>query len=200
MKLVRTLPDTYFDNYAEDCDGDDKSYSANWKDYGFNRFTDYLKLLSRSYTSPPRTCFETGSADGSVIKELCGMGIETCGVEINKYILIKCVDKNVRSKIARADASELVKVLPDNSFDCVYETCVEYLNPKKVESYLKNIRRISKRDIVFLLHTKESEQQHTGQVTYLSNGEWLELLSGLGFVPGHVSSKVDSVPFFFRKA
>lgn len=55
MKAMRPLPTSYFSEYADEEIGvRDRSYATNWKDYGFTRFLDYLRVLER-HTLPNQT-------------------------------------------------------------------------------------------------------------------------------------------------
>ena len=198
MKPVKPLGQEYFSNYADnDLDIRDRSYSENWRDYGFARLEDYLKILARSYTAMPGSIFECGSADGSVIRELTSRGIRARGCELSKFILGDC-DPLTRRKIARANVFEVLHVLSDGSYDCVYETCAQYIPEEDLEDYFKEIKRIVKRDLVIVLHTKEDDPKpHTGQINHWENAKWLELLETCGFMDAYPVK--NSAPFYFKK-
>lgn len=201
MKSVKPLPESYFSNYADsDADGDSNAnYDSVWRDYGFSRFTDYLKILSKSYSPNPESVLETGSASGKVIKELTARGMRCRGIENSKHILRNC-DPDIRKLICKGNAFEVLRCMPTNSFDCVYETCAEYLPEDLLPEYFFNVHRVTKHDLVILLHSKEEDSEpHTGQVTHLSNAEWFELLENAGFVTGHEADKANPVPFYFKK-
>ena len=202
----RPLPLSYFTEYAdadnEDGGASDRSYATNWRDYGFSRFTDYQRLLrERSYSTGPDSVYETGSADGSVIKELLKQGIDARGCELSKAILRTCKDKEIRSRISHGNAYEIVKSIPDNSFDCVYETSAQYLKRKQLPRYFRQLHRITKRDLVIVLHTVEEDPKpHRFQVNHLPNQEWIDLITETGFVLGYINHPEENhAPFWFRK-
>lgn len=199
MKSMKPLPPEYFTYYADEELGvRDRSYTSNWRDYGFSRFEDYLRVLARSYASTPNSVFETGSADGSVIRELTNRGIRARGVEFSKSILQEC-DPQTRRKIARGNAVEVVHAIPDESFDCVYETCAQYIPEEYLETYFKSLRRIVKRDLVIVLHSVEEDPKpHTGQVNHWPAKKWDDLISGVGFENAYTDKKIKT-PFYYRK-
>lgn len=198
MRPIKPLPPEYFSNYADEEIGvRDRSYTSNWRDYGFSRFEDYLRVLEKSYASTPNSVFETGSADGSVIRELTNRGIRARGVEFSKHILEDC-DPQTRRKIARGNAIEVVNALPDESFDCVYETCAQYIPEEYLESYFRALHRIVKRDLVIVLHSVEEDPKpHSGQLNHWENKKWLSLIESCGFTNAYEVKK--SAPFYFRK-
>lgn len=199
MKPMKQLPPEYFQFYADEQIGvSDRSYSSNWRDYGFARFQDYLKVLTQTYAPKPTSVFECGSADGSVMRELNSMGIRARGVEFTKSILKGC-DSDTRKRIARANAVEVLNALPDNCYDCVYETCAQYIPRDMLLDYFKNIRRIVRRDLVIVLHTMEEDPEpHTGQLNHWSGHEWIKLLAAAGFENAYSQDKCP--PFYFRKS
>jgi cyclopropane fatty-acyl-phospholipid synthase-like methyltransferase len=198
MKAMRPLPTDYFTYYADEEIGvRDRSYATNWRDYGFSRFEDYLRVLDRAYTSKPNSVFECGSADGSVIRELKSRGIRARGCEFNKEILKNC-DPDTRTMIARTNVFEVLNALPDTCYDCVYETAAQYIPEQYLESYFKKLYRIVKRDLVIVLHTiEENEQPHTGQLNHWPAKKWEELLGSAGFENAYIAKDVP--PFYFRK-
>lgn len=211
------LPMHYFENYADpDTDADtstdtdtdssssvdvDHSYAKNWRDYGFNRFNDYLRLLKETYARTPDTVFEFGSADGSVIEELLKQGFRARGCENSLGILRTCKSKDVRKLICYGSAYEVARALPDNSYDCIYETAAQYLKPKLLKQYFKELQRIAKNDMVIVLHTvDEDPEPHEGQVNHLTNDDWINLICDAGFVLGYINNPEETTaPFWFRK-
>lgn len=197
---VSALPVRYFDEFAESEDEGNRQYAKHWREYGFHRFTDYLRLRKETYAMAPDTVFECGSADGSVIRELLGMGIRARGCEASESILRSC-DRETRRLIAHADSAETMRALPDSSFDCVYETTAQYLNPKCLKSFFRNIHRVVRNDLVIVLHTiEEDPKPHRFQVNLFSNAEWIERITDAGFVLGYINHPTETTaPFWFRK-
>lgn len=198
MKAMRPLPTSYFSEYADEEIGvRDRSYATNWKDYGFTRFLDYLRVLEKTYTSKPNSVFECGSADGSVIRELKSRGLEARGCEFNKEILKGC-DPDTRKRIARTNVYEALNVIPDNSYDCVYETAAQYIPETYLLEYFQRIRRIVKRDLVIVLHTREEDSvPHTGQLNHWPAKQWEALIASAGFENAFIAK--NTAPFYFRK-
>ena len=209
------LPMHYFEHYADDADDaediDDaninkesksnSSYAKNWREYGFSRFTDYLRLLKETYARTPDTVFEFGSADGSVIEELLKQGFRARGCENSLSILRTCKNKDVRKLICYGTAYEVARALPDNSYDCIYETAAQYLKPKLLKHYFNELQRIARNDMVIVLHTLEEDpESHEGQVNHLSNDDWINLICDAGFVLGYINNPEETTaPFWFRK-
>jgi hypothetical protein len=186
------LPSDYFDNYADD-DSDDRTYGSNWREYGFHRMEDYFHELDRRYLAHPRTCLEIGSADGSVIRELRSRGIETRGIEASGIYHQAGLE---RTRIAHSDAVQVVKVIPDNSYECVYETAAQYIEKKFLKGYFRNLRRIVKRDLVIVLHTHEDDPKpHRYQVNHEPSRFWIDLIEDAGFE----NRVLDTTPFWFTK-
>ena len=198
MKAMRQLPTSYFSEYADEEIGvRDRSYSANWRDYGFSRFEDYLRVLDKNYTSKPNSVFECGSADGSVIRELSSRGLEVRGCEFNKGIIKSC-DPDTRKRIARSNVYEVLNAIPSNSYDCVYETAAQYIPEDYLLEYFQRIHRVVKRDLVIVLHTQEDDSKpHTGQLNHWPAKKWEDLITSAGFENAFIAKNVP--PFYFRK-
>lgn len=198
-KKQQPLPLQYFAEYADD--SEDRSYAQNWRDYGFSRFTDYLRLLKENYAREPESVFECGSADGSVIRELLHRRIEARGCEFTREIVRTCHDPDIRRRISIGDAYEIVKALPDRSFDCVYETSAQYIPHKRLSRYFQELRRVTRNDLVIVLHTVEEDATpHQHQINHLHNQEWVDIITGAGFVLGYINAPEEATaPFWFRK-
>lgn len=175
------LPTDYFDNYADNIGEDeDRSYQANWRDYGFHLFERYLNMLEKMYLKYPKNILEIGSADGSVMRELQSQGFDVRGIESN-FDMYKLAGSE-RSRITYGDAVQVLKAIPDGSFDCIFETAAQYIEEKTLRSYFKNIHRITRRDLIITLHTfEEGSKPHPYQKNHQSRDWWLELLESVGF-------------------
>lgn len=187
------LPPSYFDQYADPTHGTrkDLSYSANWRVYGFQIFETFLSETQKR----PRTVLDIGAADGSVIKELLSRGFEAYGIEASRYIYDQA-EEDVKQRIAFGDAVELVKNLPSNSFDAVYETAAQYVPKEKLVGYLKELRRVVTRDLVLVLHTKDFDPKpHSGQVNHLHDVTWRRLLKDAGFKE---AGEIHDHPYWFQ--
>ena len=189
---MKPLPLDYFQNYADD-DVEDRTYQSNWRDYGFQRFEDYLKALKSRYRTQPKSVFEIGSADGSVIRELRSRGIDARGVELSSAMFQQAGLE--RSRIACADAFQVMKAIPDSAYDCVYETAAQYIPEKLLKRYFREIRRITKSDLVLVVHTHEDDPKpHHYQVNHKPSVFWFDLLDECGF-----RSMSEDAPFWFAK-
>ena len=189
-----SLPRDYFDNYADDIDDGDRSYSSNWREYGFHRFQDYLEALKSKYMPVPKTLLEIGSADGSVIRELAKIGIEARGIEYSREIFDTAGIE--RRKIACGDAVQIIKAIPDNSYDCIYETSAQYIEKKYLRKFFKSVHRVTKKDLVIVLHTYEDDPKpHKYQVNHERASFWIDLLEETGFK----NMSKQATPFWFRK-
>lgn len=142
--------------------------------------------------------FECGSADGSVIRELKSRGLEARGCEFNKEILKGC-DPDTRKRIARTNVYEALNVIPDNSYDCVYETAAQYIPETYLLEYFQRIRRIVKRDLVIVLHTREEDSvPHTGQLNHWPAKQWEALIASAGFENAFIAK--NTAPFTFERS
>ena len=185
------LPPKYFDQYADDRGGNERDYSANWRQYGFQIFETFLDETN----DRPDHVLDIGAADGSVIRELLSRGIDAYGIEASKYIYDKAED-DVKSRIAFGDATEIVKKLPDQSFDAIYETAAQYVPKEKLKEYLRELARVVKNDLVIVLHTVDFDPKaHFGQVNHLHDLTWRKLITDAGFKE---AGAIDDHPYWFK--
>lgn len=190
-----SLPASYFDNYA-DPGVEDRSYEANWRRYGFQLFDRYMADLEQDGIALPKTALDIGAANGAAIEELQRLGIKARGIEASKYIYDQAKPET-KKLIAFGDATELVKRIPAGAFEVVYETAAQYVPKEKLKQYLADLHNVVGRDLVIVLHTREHDPKpHAGQVNFLTNAAWRELITGAGFIE---AGDPESPPYWFTK-
>jgi SAM-dependent methyltransferase len=186
------LPAQYFDQYA-DPGRPSRDYASNWKVYGFQIFESYLNALEPGQF--PKTVLDVGAADGSTIRELSRRGFDARGIESSPYIYEQA-QPDVKDKIAFGDATKLVKELPANSYDALYETAAQYVPKEQLREYLADLARVVKNDLVIVLHTVDYDPKpHDCQVNHLHDVTWRKLLDEAGF---EEAGDTSWHPFWFR--
>lgn len=115
----------------------------------WTRFEEDAKLIKKLGV---KSYFEIGCACGYLMSELLKLGIKVKGWDISEYI-VKKADKKVRPFIDIKDIGE-INCLPDKSFDLVHvSTVLGYVPLKKLDYYLRQIRRISKKYVIVYVGT-----------------------------------------------
>lgn len=191
------LTDNYFATYAWDPSWPDRDYDATWREYGFHVFEHYLDDLRTCKLPLPGNVLDIGAANGRVIEELVNTyGIDAQGIEQSKLMYNRAAPET-RKRITLGDARDVIKTLPDNSFDCVYETAAQYMEKESISDYLAQIHRVVRTDVVFLVHTTDMlKESHHEQVTHISDAEWVSMFRSAGFI---VAGDPDDHPYWFQK-
>lgn len=188
------LPNEYFDQYADQSSGEDRSYSSNWKSYGFQLFEAYKDILLKGRSKWPRNAIDIGAANGLVIEEFLKLGIDAYGIESSRYIYDQA-KPDIKKRIAFGDALDILKNVPDNKFELVHDTVAQYIPKDKLKHYLSELRRICVKDLVIVLHTMEvNPEAHQFQVNHLHDVTWRRLLKDAGFIE---RGPIDDHPFYF---
>jgi hypothetical protein len=191
-----SLPSSYFDNYA-DPGVEDRSYSANWRRYGFQLFDKYMSELEDKGIALPKTALDIGAANGAAIEEMQRLGIKARGIEASKYIY-DTAKPETKKLIAFGDATELIKHVPANMYEAIYETAAQYIPKDKLKQYLSDLYHAVRRDLIIVLHTREHDPEpHDGQVNFLTNAAWRSLLTEAGFIE---AGSADDPPYWFTKS
>lgn len=192
------LSDNYFDTYAWSPKYKDRSYDATWRQYGFHVFEHYLRDLKECKIKMPVNALDIGAANGRVIEELVKVyGIDAHGIEQSKTMYNRAAPA-VRKRIQLGDALELIRDIPDDSYDCAYETVGQYVPADVLPEYLKQLHRVVRLDVVLLVHTTDmSAKAHHEQVTHISDDAWIKLYRDAGFIN---AGDPDSHPYWFQKA
>jgi SAM-dependent methyltransferase len=189
------LPNSYFDKYA-DPGVEDRSYNANWKRYGFQLFERYLSELAEQELPKPGSALDIGAANGAAIEEMQRLGIKARGIESSRYIYDQAKPET-KSLIALGDACGLIKRVPVDTFDVIYETAAQYIPKNQLRQYLVDLFNATKRDLVIVLHTRDYDPTpHDNQVNFLSNAAWRTLLTEAGFVE---RGNIEDPPYWFCK-
>lgn len=130
---VNAVPDDYFDEYASDA-----SYSQTFEEYFCEDWTcDLIEAVwSRK---PPYKLLDCGSANGLTLEAFEKKGVEAWGIENNRYIHAQ-TPANWLSRNLAGDVCDLP--FPDGSFDFVYETCLCYLPPERIDQAIQELFRV----------------------------------------------------------
>jgi protoporphyrinogen oxidase/SAM-dependent methyltransferase len=127
------VPDDYFDEYASD-----SSYSDTFKEYFCEEWTCDLIDAVWGF-KPPYTLLDCGSASGLTLEAFEHKGVEAWGIENNQYIHAQTPAKWL-SRNLLGDVCKLP--FPDGSFDFVYETCLCYLPPDRIDQAIQELFRV----------------------------------------------------------
>jgi SAM-dependent methyltransferase len=169
----------YFDHYHSGL-----SYEDSYREY-FN--AKYVrKLIKIAWKmKPPYRLLDAGSANGSTLADFSARGIDAWGVENNNYIHSQ-TPKKLKKRNLLADVRRLP--FADNYFDFIYETCLGYVAPSQVGRAVEELRRVTRRGLIFASLTSDMNpdlfrRDHLlrGIKTLLPLGGWGEIFLARGF-------------------
>ena len=131
--VMNAVPDDYFDEYASDA-----SYSQTFEEYFCEDWTcDLIEAVWGR--KPPYKLLDCGSANGLTLEAFARKNVEAWGIENNRYIHAQ-TPANWLSRNLAGDVCELP--FPDGSFDFVYETCLCYLPPERIDRAIQELFRV----------------------------------------------------------
>lgn len=132
----------YFTSYGAHGPGGRKlDYARNWRDHTFS-LPDILKRYKARYGKAPRTFFDIGAADGRLVGAALDRGLKARGIENSPYILARITDPRIKARVRRADALQAIREIPDGACDIVIECAAQYLPPRRLKAYLRQVARI----------------------------------------------------------
>jgi SAM-dependent methyltransferase len=181
------LGEDYFLRYGVNTPGTlKKDYSRNWRHFTFS-LPEILRVYRGRFGRPPRTFLDIGAADGRFMQMAVQAGLKVRGIENSPFILARIMDRKLRKLILQADAADAVRDLPSGSFDLILECAAQYLPPRRLDRYLKNVKRLCSNDgmVCLLIDPKNYEGDrsgpHTGVQTFESMTWWRKKMLALGF-------------------
>lgn len=190
------LGEAYFTRYGT---GDSRTdYSRSWKRFTFS-VPAILRVYRERYGRMPATLLDLGAADGSLMREAMALGLKARGVENSPYILSRVRDPKLRRLIRRADAADFVRDLKPGSFDVIVECTAQYLPPRRLARYLRNVARaLSPAGMACLLvdprgYQGDRSPPHAGVRTYDTVTGWRRRMREAGF------ARREGEFYFFRE-
>jgi SAM-dependent methyltransferase len=188
---AKSINRSYFDDYHNG-----RSYKDEFKRYFDAKYVQEL-IKTVWGSKPPYRLLDAGSASGLTLAEFAKRRIDAWGVERNKYIHQQTPHhlnrRNLLGDIRKLDFA-------DNYFDFVYETCLAYLPEGQLGRAIRELRRVTKRGIIFGSITTDMNAELFkrrnllfGMKSLMTLREWSELFGGNGFTvattdPGTLAS------------
>jgi SAM-dependent methyltransferase len=193
----------YFTRYGVNTAGTPKrDYARSWRHFTFS-LPEILRVWRANPRAAgpnrPRTFLDIGAADGRFVALALKAGLDAWGIENSPYILARIEDPGLRARIIAGDAADAVAALPAGSQDLILECAAQYLPPRRLGRYLRNVARLcAPGGMICLLVDPRNYQgdrapAHTGARTFETMTWWRARMTALGLkrVPGH--------DFFFLK-
>ena len=195
--MSRPLDEEYFTRYGANSSGVRKTdYSKNWRHFTFS-LPDMLRIYRARYGKDPRTFLDIGAADGSFIRKVLERGIKARGIENSPYILGQIEDRSIRRLIQVGNAADLVRDMKPGAYDIILECAAQYLPPRRLDRYLKNLAKLQPGMVCLLVDAKsyggDRGGAHTGVKTFETITWWRRKMVESGF------EKSPHEFFFFGK-
>jgi SAM-dependent methyltransferase len=192
----------YFALYGPSTPGIRKAdYSRNWRHFTFS-LPEILRVYRKRFGREPRTFLDIGAADGSFLKKALEQGLKAKGIENSPYILARIQDRKLKALILEGNAADLIrdpKVIEPGAYDIVLECAAQYLPPRRLDPYLKNVARLCSESgmVCLLIDPKNYEGDrsgpHTGVRTFESMTWWRKKMLSFGY-------EKSGKDFYFFKA
>jgi protoporphyrinogen oxidase/ubiquinone/menaquinone biosynthesis C-methylase UbiE len=173
------VPNDYFTEYADDTD-----YNQSFDEYFCENWTcDLIEAVWGA--KPPYKLLDCGSANGLTLERFESKNVEAWGIENSRYIhsqtAAKWLDRNLLGDVCKLP-------FPDNSFDFVYETCLCYLPPDKIDQAIQELFRVCRIGVIcgsistdMTKELTEEEDLLYGVRTFATMLEWAEFYQRGGF-------------------
>ena len=179
------LGEDYFARYGSNTPGERKTdYSRSWRHYTFS-LPEIFRLYRARFGRKPETFLDIGAADGSLVKKALEKGLKARGLENSPYILARIADPALRALIAEADAADAIKRMPAASCDVIVECAAQYLPPRRLDRYLRNVARVSSGMVCLSVDARNYEGNrsgpHTGVRTFETKTWWRRKMREAGF-------------------
>jgi SAM-dependent methyltransferase len=194
-----TLGADYFDRYGVNTAGTRKrDYARSWRHFTFS-LPEILRVYRAHNGRKPESFLDIGAADGRFVQLALKAGLSARGIENSPYILSRIEDPALKTLITVADAADAILEVPAGSCDVILECAAQYLPPRRLARYLKNVTRATAPGgLVCLLVDPKNYQgdrapAHTGAKTFETMTWWRGHMTALGLrrIPDH--------DFFFLK-
>src|SRR5690606_9120739 len=108
-----------------------------------------------------------GAADGSFLRKALERGLKVRGIENSPYILSRIKDPKIKALILEADAVDAIRDVKPGSCDIILECAAQYLPPRRLDRYLKNVARACSREgmVCLLVDPKNYDGDRSGPHT-----------------------------------
>ena len=181
------LAHDYFKLY----DGE-RTYEDSFEEYFCAEHTTDLIQAVWGWKAP-YTLLDVGSANGLTLKEFADFGVEAWGIENNAAMHAqtakKWLDRNFLGDVCHLP-------FEDGAFDFVYETCLCYLPPDKLDAAIKELYRVCRVGVYFgsitsdmTMEVIEEHDLFEGVQSLMTLWEWSETFIKNGFRPASISPK-----------
>ncbi|MCD6024216.1 MAG: uncharacterized protein K0Q91_1132 [Fibrobacteria bacterium] len=194
--MSRPLGEDYFTRYGVNSPGiRKKDYARSWRHFTFS-LPEILRIYRRHTGSAPRTFLDIGAADGSFMQLARERGLKVRGIENSPYILAQIQDRSLRARIQVGNAADLIRDFEPGAFDIILECAAQYLPPRRLDRYLKNLTRLTPGMVCLLVDPKNYQgdrgKAHTGVRTFETLTWWKRKMAGAGY------AKCEGGFYFFR--
>jgi hypothetical protein len=183
--MSRPLGEEYFTRYGVNSAGVRKTdYSRNWRHFTFS-LPEILRIYKKRLGKPPRTFLDIGAADGRFMEEARSRGLKVRGIENSPYILAQIRDRSLRARIRVGNAADLIRDFEPGAFDIILECAAQYLPPRRLDRYLKNLARLRPGMVCLLVDPRNYQgdrgSAHTGVRTFETITWWKKKMEETGF-------------------
>ncbi len=138
---TRPLGADYFEHYGVNTAGIRKrDYARNWRHFTFH-LPEILRTFRAVTGRKPVNFLDIGAADGRLLRLALKAGLEAHGIENSPYILARIEDDGLRRLITVGDAADAIRDVPAGSRDIILECAGQYLPPRRLARYLRNVAR-----------------------------------------------------------
>jgi SAM-dependent methyltransferase len=193
----RPLGEDYFARYGSNTPGERKTdYSRSWRHFTFS-LPEILRAYRSGLGGRPATFLDIGAADGSLVKQALERGLDARGLENSPYILARIADPALRARIAEADAADAIRGFARGSFDVIVECAAQYLPPRRLDRYLREVARASSGMVCLSAdyrgHEGNRSGPHLGVRTFETKTWWRRKLREAGF------ARCEGDYYFFKE-
>jgi hypothetical protein len=191
------LGEEYFTRYGANSPGVRKTdYRRNWRHFTFS-LPEMLRVYRSRFGRDPGTFLDIGAADGSFLIKARERGMKARGIENSPFILAQIPDSKIRRLIQVGNAADLVRDMRPGAYDLVLECAAQYLPPRRLDRYLKNLARLQPGMVCLLVDPRNYQgdrgSAHTGVRTFETITWWRRKMVECGF------EKSPHEFFFFAK-
>ena len=139
--------------------------------YNHPLFKAMAKELN-TYFGPERV-LDVGAAKGFLVQEFVGLGVDAHGIDLSEYAVEHCSDE-ISDRMVCGQAEKLP--WPDRDFDLVvtFDT-LEHLNEQQYRTAIKEMARVSGRNILFSITTDENvvDKSH---ISIMPIDRWIKII------------------------
>lgn len=194
--MSRPLGEEYFARYGVNSAGiQKKDYARSWRHFTFS-LSEILRVYRKRVGKAPRTFLDIGAADGRFMQAARARGLRVWGIENSPYILERIEDPKLKALIQVGNAADIARDLEPGAFDILLECAAQYLPPRRLDRYLKNLARLKPGMVCLLVDPRNYQgdrgKAHTGVRTFETITWWKRKMAGVGY------GKREGDFYFFR--